>query len=282
MCDEKDKGLVAYTDLTRRAFATLSAAAAGAAMAGCASAQPITVAERDVSVQTPDGTVEAALFHPEGAGAWPGVLFWPDIGGLRPAMRDMGRRLAGSGYVVLVVNPFYRSGTAAQILNLGRDMEKRMALRGVMTPAAIERDSKAFVAYLDALPQTSNARVGVQGYCMGGPLAFRTAAAAPGRVGAVGSFHGGGLVTKDADSPHLLIGKTNARYLVAIARNDDEKDPEAKTVLRQTFAATGRPAVVEVYAGDHGWCVPDNGSYNPAEAERGWAALLELYRTSLV
>ena len=282
MCDEKDKGLVAYTDLTRRAFATLSAAAAGAAMAGCASAQPITVAERDVSVQTPDGTVEAVLLHPEGAGAWPGVLFWPDIGGLRPAMRDMGRRLAGSGYVVLVVNPFYRSGTAAQILTLGRDMEKRMALRGVMTPAAIERDSKAFVAYLDALPQTSNARVGVQGYCMGGPLAFRTAAAAPGRVGAVGSFHGGGLVTKDADSPHLLIGKTNARYLVAIARNDDEKDPEAKTVLRQTFAATGRPAVVEVYAGDHGWCVPDNGSYNPAEAERGWAALLELYRTSLV
>ena len=151
MCDEKDKGLVAYTDLTRRAFATLSAAAAGAAMAGCASAQPITVAERDVSVQTPDGTVEAALFHPEGAGAWPGVLFWPDIGGLRPAMRDMGRRLAGSGYVVLVVNPFYRSGTAAQILTLGRDMEKRMALRGVMTPAAIERDSKAFVAYLDAM-----------------------------------------------------------------------------------------------------------------------------------
>lgn len=280
MCEGKDKGIVAYTDLSRRRFAALAAAAAaGAGVAGCATAQPATVAERDVVVTTPDGAVEAALFHP-GAGRWPGVLFWPDIGGLRPSMRDMGRRLAASGYAVLVVNPFYRSGTAAQILALER--EKRMALRSVMTPAAIQRDSEAFVAYLDALPETSNAKVGVQGYCMGGPLAFRTAAARPDRVGAVGSFHGGGLVTKDADSPHLLIGKTNARYLVAVARNDDEKEPETKTVLRQTFAATGRPAVVEVYGGNHGWCVPDNGAYNPAEAERAWAALLELYRTALV
>ncbi|HEX5775654.1 MAG TPA: dienelactone hydrolase family protein [Caulobacteraceae bacterium] len=280
MCEEKDKGLVSYTAMTRRRFAALTAA--GLSVAGCAVAQPLGVAERDVAVATPDGSSDSALFYPEGAGAWPGVVFWPDIGGLRPVMRDMGRRLAASGYVVLVVNPFYRLGPAAETAGIGRDPDKRAGLRAAMTPAAIERDSKAFVAYLDALPQTSNARVGVQGYCMGGPLSFRTAAAAPDRVGAVASFHGGGLVTEGADSPHRLIGQTNARYLVAIARNDDAKEPQAKTVLRETFAQTGRPAVVEVYAGDHGWCVPDNGAYNQPEAERAWAALLELYRTALV
>lgn len=281
MCDGKDKGIVDYTALSRRRFAALAVASAG--LAGCATAAPPpAVVERDVVVAAPDGSVDSVLFHPGGAGAWPGVVFWPDIGGLRQSMRDMGRRLAASGYVVLVVNPFYRLGPAALTAGVGRDPAKRAGLRAAMTPAAIERDSKAFVSYLDALAQTSNAKVGVQGYCMGGPLSFRTAAAMPDRVGAVGSFHGGGLVTAEPDSPHLLIGRTRASYLVAIAQNDDAKEPGAKTVLREAFASAGRPAVVEVYAGDHGWCVPDNGAYNAVEAERAWAALLELYRTNLV
>jgi carboxymethylenebutenolidase len=282
MCGKEDRGLIPYTELSRRRFATLTAAATGLAVTGCATAAaPGAVAERDVTVTTPDGVAEAVIFHPE-TGHWPGVLFWPDIGGLRQSMRDMGRRLAASGYTVLVVNPFYRSGTAAELLKLGWDIPKRMKLREVMTPAAVDRDANAFVSYLDGLEQTSGAKMGVQGYCMGGPLAFRTAAARADRIGAVGSFHGGGLVTDKPDSPHLLIGKTNARYLVAIARNDDQKEPQAKQVLRQTFDATGRPAVVEVFNGDHGWCVPDSAVYNPAEAERAWAALLGLYRTALV
>jgi len=284
MCDQKDKGIVPYTAMSRRRFAALGIAAAGLSVTACATAAsgPLQVAEREVVVTTPEGPAEAVLFYPEGTRPSPGVLFWPDIGGLRPSMRDMGRRLAGSGYAVLVVNPFYRAGSAAATAGVGRDPEKRAALRAGMTPAGIDSDSKAFVSYLDSLPQTSNAKVGVQGYCMGGPLSFRTAAAVPHRIGAVGSFHGGGLVTEDADSPHLLIGDTNARYLVAIANNDDEREPQVKSVLRQTFDATGRPAIVEVYAGNHGWCVPDNGAYNLAEAERAWATLLDLYRAALI
>ncbi|HYG27324.1 MAG TPA: dienelactone hydrolase family protein [Caulobacteraceae bacterium] len=282
MCEEKDKGLAPYTALTRRRFAALMAAGIGAA--GCAStaATPLTAAQRDVSVTTPDGVAEASLFYPEGGRAWPGVLFWPDIGGLRQSMRDMGRRLAASGYAVLVVNPFYRIGNAAATAGVFMDPARRPELRAVMTPANIDRDAAAFVAYLDGLSETSGAKVGVQGYCMGGPLAFRTAAAVPGRIGAVASFHGGGLVTDNADSPHRLIARTNAAYLVAIARNDDEKEPNAKTVLRETFAETGRPAVVEVYDADHGWCVPDSRAYNLPEAERAWVALLDLYRGALV
>lgn len=282
MCEGKDKGLVPYTALSRRRFSAL--AIAGVSLAGCAAGAnpPTGVVERAVVVKTPDGSVDSALSYPDGAGAWPGVIFWPDIGGLRQSMRDMGRRLAGQGYVVLVVNPFYRVGPAATTAGVGMDPNRRAGLRAGMTPDAIARDAKAFVAYLDALPQTSGAKVGVQGYCMGGPLAFRTAAAVPDRIGAVASFHGGGLVTADADSPHLLIPRTNASYLVAIARNDDAKEPAAKATLREAFASAGRPAIVDVYDGDHGWTAPDNGAYAQPEAERAWAALLELYRTALL
>lgn len=280
MCEEKDKGLAPYSVMTRRRFAALSAA--GIALAGCAAnGAPREVVERNVVVTTPDGSAEATLFHPQG-GTWPGVLFWPDIAGLRQSMRDMGRRLAASGYVVLVVNPFYRTGSAADTAGIGMDPARRPALLGPMTPDAVDRDATAFVAYLDALDQTSNAKVGVQGYCMGGPLSFRTAAAAPDRIGAVASFHGAGLATDKSESPHRLIERTNARYLVAIAKNDNEKEPQAKTVLRETFDAADRPAIVEVYAGDHGWCVPDSRAYHPVEAERAWATLLDLYRTSLI
>lgn len=280
MCERDDKGLTEYSALSRRRFAALSVAALAAA--GPAVAESGKTQERDVRVTTPDGEADALLVRPAGRGRWPGVLVWPDAGGLRDAQKDIGRRLAAQGYVVLVVNPYYRSGGAAALAEAGAIRERRAELRALLTADAAFRDGAAFVAFLDGLRETSKAKVGVQGYCMGGPLSFRTAAAAPDRVGAVASFHGGGLVTANADSPHLLIEKTRARYLVAVAKNDDARDPAAKSVLQETFGRLQRPAVVEVYQGDHGWCVPDNGAYAPAEAERAWAALTTLYKAALV
>jgi carboxymethylenebutenolidase len=286
MCDDKHKGLVLYTEFNRRQFAALAVAAAAATtVPGIAWAQA-GVTERDVLIKTPDGTADANLFLPTRKTA-PGVLVWPDIGGLRPATADIGRRLAGMGYVALVVNPFYRSGDAAAVAPRGTgqdpaERERKSAMRALITDEGVVGDAKALVAFLDALPETSKAKVGVQGYCMGGPLSFRTAAAVPDRIGAVGSFHGGGLATKAPNSPHLLIEKTNARYLVAIAKGDDANDPAAKLTLRETFDKTGRKAVVEVYGANHGWCVPDSSAYDKPEAERAWAALTELYKGALV
>jgi carboxymethylenebutenolidase len=288
MCDEAKPNLdnLPYTDLSRRQFAGLAAAGAAMGMAGAAHAQAAEVVERDVNVRTPDGVSDSVVFYPAGGGRHPGVLFWTDIGGLRPAKRDMGRRLAAQGYVVLVVNPFYRTVTAEQYRALDNqvpaDAAKRTAARAANTPEAIGRDAVAFVRYLDALPQTSAAKVGVQGYCMGGPLSFLTAAAAPNRIGAVGTFHSGALVTDQPTSLHLLIPKTNARYLVATAKNDDANRPAEKGALREAFYQAGKSAIVEVFEGNHGWCVPDSAQYHQAEAERAWAMLLDVYKRSLV
>ena len=281
MCQGKDKGVVAYTEFSRRRFAALSGAAVAAGLADAAAAQAGRTAEREVSIRTPDGTADAVLFYPEGKAQHPGVLFWPDAGGLRPAMRDMGRRLAAEGFVVLVVNPYYRTGAAAKIAPMAADRAQWGTLRAPLTPNAVTSDARAYIAWLDGIPHTSAAAMGVQGYCMGGAMSFRTAAAAPTRIAAVGSFHGGGLVTDAPDSPHKLIAPTRAWYQVCVARNDDARAPNDKVVLRETFEQLGRPATVEVYAGDHGWCVPDNAAYVEAEAERAWAALLRLYREVL-
>ncbi|CAN7557692.1 dienelactone hydrolase family protein [Phenylobacterium sp. LjRoot225] len=287
MCDGDRPAFVPYTGLTRRTFGALATAAAASGAATAAGAAARDVVERDVTVRTADGTADAALFHPQGKGQWPGVLFWADIKGLRPAMRDMARRLASSGYVVLVPNPFYRSARAPVVpadANF-QDPATRETLTGMrqaMTDAGVGADARAYVAYLDALSETSPAKLGVQGYCMGGPLSFRTAAAAPDRIGAVASFHGGGLTTSQPNSPHLLVESTKAAYLVAVARNDDLKDPTSKTILRETFARTHKVAVVDVYDGDHGWCVVDSAAYNQAEAERAWTTLLGVYKAHLV
>ena len=288
MCDDKlpNMGDRPYTELTRRRFAALGAAAAGlTGVAGQAFAQA-AVTERDVTIRTPDGACDAVLFTPTGAGRWPGVLFWPDAGGLRQVKRDMGRRMASQGYVVLVVNPYYRTDKAAAMAALNTQVPaeaaKRTAARAAMTPEAVVRDARTFVAYLDRLPQTSNAKVGVQGYCMGGALSIRTAAAMPNRIGAVGSFHGGnGLVSQDPNSPHLLIAKTNARYLFATAKNDDEMDPSIKGGLSAALYQAGRPGIVDVYQANHGWCVPASAAYHEAEAERAWAELSDIYKRSL-
>ena len=284
MCDyDIHQGLVHDPNVSRRSLMLTGLAAAGLATAGFTD----NVVESDVMIRTPDGNADAALFHPAGKGPWPAVLVWPDILGLRPVFRDMGRRLATAGYVVLVPNPFYRSRPAPVVegafdFNKPDDRAKVMALRQAMTDPGIDKDAVAFTAFLDAQPQTARRRkMGVQGYCMGGPLAFRTAAAAAGRIGAVGSFHGAGLVTSDPSSPHLLIPRSKASYLIAIARNDDAKQPDAKDVLKAALAAAHRPGTVEVYPADHGWCVPGSQTYDEAAAERAWKGLIALYQANL-
>ena len=286
MCDEFiHQGLVEDTRMTRRAFGLVAAAAASAASAALPKA---AVDERDVSIKTPDGTADAVLFTPAKAGQFPAVLMWPDIMGLRPAFRDMGRRLAGEGFVVLVPNPFYRSKRAPVLegpIDFS-DPATRQLLTGyrkAMTNEGIIRDAVSYLAFLDAQPKTSKRRkAGVQGYCMSGAMSFMTAAAVPGRIAAVASFHGGnGLVTKEPDSPHLLIPKIHARFLVLQAQNDDAKQPEVKNELKSAFASAHRTATVEVYPADHGWCVPGGQAYNEVQAERAWAALLQLYRVAL-
>jgi carboxymethylenebutenolidase len=287
MCDEFiHPGLVTDSRLSRRSFGVMAAALAGTT--GTALAQS-TVTSTDVTVKTADGDCDAVLIHPRGDGKWPAVLIWPDIMGLRPAFRDMGERLAAQGYTVLVVNPFYRSAKAPVIgdnFDFGNPEQraKLTGYRSAMTNDGIDRDAVAYLAFLDAQTVTDTSKkAGVQGYCMGGALSFRTAAAVSNRIGAVGSFHGGnGLVTDKPDSPHLLIPKTNAAFLVCQAQNDDASNPKMKEDLKAAFAAAGRHATVEVYAANHGWCVPGGQVYNQAEAERAWANLSTLYKTRLV
>ena len=238
-------------------------------------------------VPTADGAADAALFHPAGRGPWPAVLMWPDILGLRPVFRDMGRRLAASGYTVLVPNPFYRTKRAPIVtgpfdFNDPKQVKPLLDLKATLTDSRIDSDATAFIAFLDRQKQTDRRKAaGVQGYCFSGPFAFHTGAVRSDRIRAVATFHGGGLVTKEPDSPHLLIPKTRASFVVAIARNDDQKQPDAKDVLKATFAKAKRPAVVEVYPADHGWCVPGSPPYDQAAAERAWAELLRLYRAKL-
>jgi carboxymethylenebutenolidase len=246
-------------------------------------ANAVTVTESEVNVTTPDGTADCYFVHPA-SGAAPGVLVWPDIFGLRPAFRQMGKRLAESGYSVLVVNPFYRVKKAPTAEAGGATpIQEMMPLARALNPTTHMTDAKAFIGWLDEQkPVAKNRKMGTQGYCMGGPIAFRTAAAVPDRVGAVASFHGGGLVTDKPDSPHLQAAKTKAQFLIAIAENDDQRAPNDKTVLKETFASAKLPAEIEVYAGSaHGWCPPDSRVYNEPQAEKAWSRLLVLYGKAL-
>ena len=288
MCDsDNNQGYIVDTSFTRRSVVlTMSSAAVLAALPGTALASDVT--ETDVMVPTPDGSADAALFYPAGKGAWPAVLMWPDILGLRPVFREMGRRLAGAGYTVLVPNPFYRTRRAPIVtgpfdFNDKAAMAKLLDLKATLTDARIDSDASAFVAFLDKQKQTNRRKgAGVQGYCFSGPFAFHTGAVRSDSIRSVATFNGAGLVTKDANSTHLLIPKTKASFVVAIARNDDQRQPDAKDVLKKAFSAAKRPATVEVYPADHGWCVAGGGTYNEAAAEKAWAELLKLYRTNLV
>ena len=243
----------------------------------------VAVTESDVTVTTPDGTADCYFVHPA-SGAAAAVLVWPDIFGLRPAFRQMGKRLAESGYSVLVVNPFYRAKKAPTAPNgAATPIADVMPLARALNETTHMADAKAFIAWLDKQPSVDkNKKVGTQGYCMGGPIAFRTAAAVPERVGAVASFHGGGLVNDTPNSPHLQASKTKAQFLIAIAENDDQRAPKDKEVMKETFAKAGLPAEIEVYAGAaHGWCPPDSGVYNEPQAEKAWTRLLALYGKAL-
>jgi carboxymethylenebutenolidase len=286
MCDQDhfeddQKEFEALGLVTRRQFGVLLGA--GIAMMLPQVVNAVAVTDGDVTVTTPDGMCDAYFVHPA-SGTAPGVLVWPDIFGMRPAFRQMGKRLAESGYSVLVVNPFYRvkkaptadAGSATPIPQL-------LPLAQALNETTHMTDAKAFIGWLDQQASVAkNKKVGTQGYCMGGPIAFRTAAAMPDRVGAVASFHGGGLVTNNPNSPHLQASKTKAQFLIAVAANDDQRSPDEKTVLKDTFAKANLPAEIEVYTGAaHGWCPPDSGVYNEPQAEKAWTRLLALYMKAL-
>jgi len=246
-------------------------------------ANAAAVTESDVTIMTPDGTADCYFVHPA-TGTAPGVLVWPDIFGLRPAFRQMSKRLAESGYSVLVVNPFYRTQKAPTASKgAATPIPELMPLAQGLNEKTHMTDAKAFVAWLDKQASVAkNRKIGTQGYCMGGPMALRTAAAVPDRVGAVGSFHGGGLVTDMPNSPHLQAAKTKAQFLIAIASNDDMRSPNEKNVLKETFEKAKLPAEIEVYSGSaHGWCPPDSGVYNEPMAEKAWSRLLALYGKAL-
>lgn len=283
--------------VSRRDFAALSVVAGLAATAGSAQADAaMAVTETDVTVKTADGNCDAVFIHPT-TGSHPGVLIWTDVFGLRPTFREMGKRVAALGYSVLVPNPFYRTAKAPVVVNAHnfdfgdpKSREKIKSWTGPMNaPGAIERDATAHIAFLDAQKEVDTTKpIGTQGYCMGGPLVFKTCATIPDRVRAGATFHGGGLVTDKPSSPHLLAPKIKARMYCAIAASDDMKQPDAKDKLREAFAAAHVQAVVEVYAGTiHGWCVPDmplhdgHPIYNKPDAERAFRHLVALYKEVL-
>lgn len=287
MCDEftarSEEAQLARRGLNRRQFTALGA---GIALLGCSKSVQgdggSQVSERMVSITMPDGVADAFFVRPAD-GAHPGVVMWPDIAGLRESFKIMARTLAAEGYAVLVVNQYYRGGPAPLLESFSEwrtpeGQAKIGPLREQLTPQAIASDAAAYVAFLDGDGSVDKARgIGSSGYCMGGPFTVRTAAAVPERVRAAASFHGAGLVTGEPDSPHRLLARTKASYLFAVARNDDAKDPAAKDALRKAADAAQRPAEIEVFPADHGWCVPDAPAWDPTQADRAWNRMLALF-----
>ena len=287
MCDDFiHQGLTHDPTVSRRTF--MVGTAATVMLTSASAGAQAKVVEKDVNVPMATGVSDSALFYPEGKGPWPAVLVWTDILGLRPVFREMGKRLAAEGYVVLVPNPFYRNAKAPVVdgsfdFSKPEDRAKVMPLAAALTADANISDAKAYTTFLDQQPQTDKKKkMGVQGYCMGGPFTFRTAATVPDRIGAAATFHGGGLVTDKPDSPYLSIPKMKAEVLCCIADNDDKREPTAKNKLKEAFAAAHLTATVEVFEGcDHGWTVRGSQTYNEAGAERAWSELTALYKRNL-
>jgi carboxymethylenebutenolidase len=289
MCDQHYvddlKKYINRAKLTRRELGALGAGVGLSVMLpAVANAQDVT--ESEVQIETPDGVADCYFVHPS-SGSHAAVLVWPDILGLRTTFREMGKRLAQSGYSVLVVNPFYRLQRAPVVPDGASFADPEV--RSVVFPLAQSlnadthvTDARAFIAWLDEQEAVDTSRkIGTTGYCMGGPMVMRTVGSVPERVGAGASFHGGGLVTDGAQSPHLLIPRMDASLLIAVAENDDERDPEAKNVLREAFDEAGVMAEVEVYPAAHGWTVPDSDVYDEAQAERAWSRMLAIFETAL-
>lgn len=282
MCDD----LTAEDNRLSRREVGIALGAAGLAALLPSPADAVPVAGRAVSIATADGTADAFFVAPT-KGRHPAVLVWPDIMGLRPAFEQMARRLAESGYAVLVVNQFYRS-VKAPFLAPGESFDQPAVRdritpwRAALTPAATSADGRAFVEWLDRQKEVDPRRpIGSSGYCMGGPMTIRTAAARPDRVRAVASFHGGGLVGDAPDGPDKLVARTKAGALIAVAQNDDARRPQDKDVLRAAYVAAKLPAEIEVYPADHGWCPPDSRAYDRAQAERAWSRQLALFAKHL-
>lgn len=278
MCDQDT---LADWALSRRGFAGAMAAGAGL-LTTPAEAAASGLAEATMAIKTHDGVADAFLVRPA-KGEHPGILMWPDIAGLREAYQVMARRLAGAGFAVLAVNQYYRAGKAPLMRGITEYFSPAGQARvkpwlEALTPAAITADAAAYAAFLGAQPGVSRAHgLGTVGYCIGGQYALRTAAAAPERVRAVASLHGAALVTGAPDSPDKAIAHSRASFLFAIARNDDAKSPADKDALRAAATAAHRPAEIEVYHADHGWCALDAPAYNQAEAERAWGRMLHLF-----
>lgn len=291
MCDnhtneENEAYLQLHQKMSRRTFGKLTAGA-GMMMMLPSVLNAQDVMEMDVNIETPDGTADCYFVHPT-TGTHAAVIIWPDILGLRPAFRAMGKRLAQSGYSVLVVNPFYRSAKSPVVGEGASFADPAIAaivrpMAGQLNATTHVTDARAFVAWVDQQSSVDTGRkIGTMGYCMGGPIVMRTAATLPDRIGAGGSFHGGGLNTTNPDSPHLGIPNMKASMLIAVAANDDERDPESKNVLRAAFDAAGVTAEIEVYEGAmHGWCVPDSAVYNEPQAEKAWSRMLAIFETAL-
>jgi carboxymethylenebutenolidase len=288
MCDHDSMDdMQATGGVSRRQLGAMGLGAGFMAMLP-AVANAVEVSESEVVIKTPDGNCDAHFVHPV-SGAHAAVLVWPDIFGLRPAFRTMGKRLAESGYSVLTVNPFYRTQkapTAPEKPDLSPGSPTRDAvfkLAGTLNATTHIADAKTFVAWLDAQPSVDKRRkIGTTGYCMGGPIVMRTAGTLPGRIGYGGSFHGGGLNTAAPDSPHLLIPQMKATMLIAIADNDDARDPTSKDILRKAFDDAKVTAEIEVYKGaQHGWCAIDSQVYNKDLAEKAWARQLDLMKKAL-
>ncbi len=292
MCDEREMDdMIEHTrrsgELSRRGFTALTVGAGLTALLPHSAEAAVAVTESDVEIKTADGSCDAYFVRPA-RGKHAAVLIWPDAFGLRPAFRAMGKRLAEAGYSVLVPNQFYRS-RRAPILPAGasfQDPDTRntlMALMGSLNPATQLTDATAFIGFLDKQRSVDRRKkMATTGYCMGGPITMRTAASFPDRIGAAASFHGGGLATDKPDSPHLLVPKMRSQYLIAIAENDDAREPQAKELLRQAFDQAKLTAEIEVYAGtQHGWCPPDAAVYNATQAERAWERMLALFAKTL-
>jgi carboxymethylenebutenolidase len=288
MCDDltahEEEAALAAAGLNRRQFAAISAAGVLAACTGSETKAKSHsgLTESTVAIPTPDGTADAFFVRPA-KGKHPAIIMWPDIAGLRPAYQEMGRQLASAGYAVLVVNHYYRSAKAPIFGSMAEwrtpeGQEKLKPMMAALTPQTTTTDTMAFVTWLDKQPATDRQRgIGTVGYCMTGPYVVRAAAAMPRRIKAAASCHGGGLVTAAPDSPHKLIASTQASYLFAIARNDDSRAPGDKDALRAAASAAGRPAEIEVYNADHGWCTLDAPTYDKGEAARAWARVLALF-----
>lgn len=293
MCDQDTEAdNESWLALNRRQFTALGAGAAAMTIVpGCMAqthdgAGAMKVASRAVTITTPDGKADALFVHPEG-GKHPAVILWPDIAGLRDAYKTVGTRLAEAGYAVLVVNQYYRSSPAPILNSLSEwrspeGQQKLAPMIAAITPAGTVRDAAAFVAWLDGQAEVDTGRkIGTCGYCMGGPFTVRTALANPARVGAAASFHGASLVNDTPDSPHKLLAQTRAAYLFAIAQNDDARAPDDKVRLREAADAAKRPAEIEVYPAQHGWCTIDAPIYDKAQAEMAWGRMLALYKQYL-